>query len=153
MSTPTNELERLNLGGMPETRSQTQRGQRGASRALTRGRGRGGNVASLPVRPITPIVGHSGLLYSTQGLSPGSSQRAAEGLVSEFFVDRLQSHESSSGAYYAFQLKKPISVRIHNPAEGHGRVECTCEDFQQHQSACIHIYVSGNSGIGELELY
>jgi hypothetical protein len=81
------------------------------------------------------------LLYDIESLSPGSAQRATAGLGSEFFVDRLQSHETSRGAYYAFQLKKPVSVRIHNPANGN-KVECTCEEYQQSQSACVHVYVS-----------
>lgn len=133
MSTPTIDFQNLNIGGMPETRSQSQRNQQGAKRARTsRSRGRGGR---------TPIHGHSGLKYSTHNLSPVSASRADEGLRSEFFVDRLQSHESSRGTYYAFQLKKPVSVRIHDPSVGGGKVECTCKDYQATRSACVHIYV------------
>lgn len=144
MSTPTNEFQNLNLGRMPETRSQTQQGQRRGGRTSAchgRGRGRGSHAPQTPVRPDASVQGHSGLLYNTQSLSPGSSQRAAEGLTSEFFVDRLQRHESSRGTYYAFQLKKPVSVRIHDPASGEDRVECTCEEYQRTRSVCIHIYV------------
>lgn len=143
MSTPTNDLRNLNIGGMPETRSQTQRGQQGGGRSrASRARGRGGRTPQASSRSHTPIPGHSGLLYNTDNLSPGSASRAAEGLLSEFFVDRLQSHESSRGTYYAFQLKKPVSVRIHDPDVSGGRVECTCDDYQQTRSACVHIYVS-----------
>ena len=145
MSTPINALRNLNLGGMPETRSQTQQGQRRGASASTsrgRGRGRGGRISQSPFEPDTPVRGHSGLLYNTQDLSPGTSQRATEGLISEFYVDRLQRHESAHDSYYAFQLKKPISVRIHNPDLGGSKVECTCDEYQQLQSACVHIYVS-----------
>lgn len=143
MSTPINDFGNLNIGGMPETRSQTSRGTPGAARTRgSRGRGRGGRTTQAASSAHIPIHGHSGLLYSTQNLSPASAHRAAEGLLSEFFVDRLQSHETSRGTYYAFQLKKPVSVRIHNPAVGGGRVECTCEDYQKIHSACVHIYVS-----------
>lgn len=145
MSTPINEFQNLNLGGMPETRSQTQQGQRRGGRASAgrgRGRGRGVHAPQTPARPDAQVQGHSGLLYSTQNLSPGSSQRATEGLTSEFFVDRLQRHESSGGTYYAFQLKKPVSVRIHNPAISEDKVECTCEEYQRTRSVCVHIYVN-----------
>ena len=142
MSTPTIDFQNLNIGGMPETRSKSQRDQQGAKRARTsRGQGRGGRAPRASSRSNTPIHGHSGLLYNTQNLSPGSASRAAEGLRSEFFVDRLQSHESSRGTYYAFQLKKPVSVRIHDPSVSGGKVECTCEEYQATRSACVHIYV------------
>ncbi|MCJ1470399.1 hypothetical protein MMC07_009044 [Pseudocyphellaria aurata] len=141
MSTPTNEFRKLNLGVMPETRSQTQQGQRRGGRTSAgrgRGRGRGGHAPQAP--PDAPVQGYSGLLYSTKNLSPGSSQRATEGLSSEFFVDRLHRHESTRGSYYAFQLKKPVSVRIHNPAIGEDNVECTCEEYRRTRFVCVHIY-------------
>jgi hypothetical protein len=142
MSPSLNNFQNLTIRGMPETRSQTQRGQHGGGRPRTgRGRPRAGHAAQTTTRTNTPIHGHSGLLYDTQNLSPGSAQRATEGLLSEFFVDRLQSHETSRGTYYAFQLKKPVSVRIHDPVNGN-KVECTCEEYQQSQTACVHIYVS-----------
>ena len=157
MSTPTRSLENLNIGGMPTTRrSQTQSQQQRAGRSTSgriraRGRGRGRRGVTDPPAPQTAspvggiqtqIQGSSGLVYDIQNLSPGSSLRAAEGLVSELFVDRLRSYGSGSDAYYAFQLKKPVSVRIHDPAGGARGVECTCEDYQQTRSVCAHIYVS-----------
>ena len=155
MSTPTRSFENLDIGGMPTTRrSQTQAHQQRAGRSAggrPRGRGRGhrdviDQPASQPAIPVhgsqTQIHGSSGLLYDIQNLSPGSSLRAAEGLATELFVDRLKSYGSGSNAYYAFQLKKPVSVRIHNPASGARAVECTCEDYQQTGSICAHIYVS-----------
>lgn len=146
MSTPTNDFQNLNIGGMPETRSQSRREQQGGTRTrASRGRGRGGRTPQAPSRSNTPIHGHSGLLYSTQNLSPASALQATEGLTSEFFVDRLRSHESARGTYYAFQLKKPVSVRIHDPKASGIKVECTCEDYLQTSSACIHIYVSKSS--------
>ena len=155
MSTPTRSLENLNIGGMPTTRrSQTQSQQQRAGRSTSgriRARGRGRRGVTDPPAPQTAspvggiqtqIQGSSGLVYDIQNLSPGSSLRAAEGLVSELFVDRLRSYGSGSDAYYAFQLKKPVSVRIHDPAGGARGVECTCEDYQQTRSVCAHIYVS-----------
>jgi hypothetical protein len=142
MSPSLNDFQNLTIGGMPETRSQTHRGQQARRSRGGRSSARGGHVAQTPTRANSqPIHGHSGLLYDIESLSPGSAQRATTGLGSEFFVDRLQSHETSRGAYYAFQLKKPVSVRIHNPANGN-KVECTCEEYQQSQSACVHVYVS-----------
>lgn len=159
MSTPTQSFESLTIGGMPPTRrSQTQAHQQRAGRSAggrTRGRGRRrGDIIdqsapqpAIPVREVqAPIHGSSGLLYDIQDLSPGSSLRAAEGLASEFFVDRLKCYGLGSDAYYAFQLKKPVSVRIHDPASGARRVECTCEDYQQTRSICAHIYVSAALG-------
>ena len=155
MSTPTRSFERLNIGGMPTTRrSQTQSQQQRAGRSTSgraRGRGRGRRgvtdqpapqIATPAGRTQTQVHGSSGLVYDVQNLSPGSSFRAAEGLSSELFVDRLRSYGSGSDAYYAFQLKKPVSVRIHDPAGSARGVECTCEDYQQHRLVCAHIYVS-----------
>lgn len=143
MSRSLNDLQNLNIRDMPETRSQTQRGQHAAGRPRAGRRGaRSGHVPHTAVRSSIPIHGHSGLLYDTQNLSPGSAQRATEGLLSEHFVDQLRGVETSQGTtYYAFQLKKPVSVRIHDPANG-TKVECTCETYKQTKSACVHIYVS-----------
>ena len=142
MSPSLNQLRNLSIGDMPETRSQTQRGQHGAGRPRAgRSRARGARGTQTITRTHTPIHGRSGLLYDTQNLSPGSAQRATEGLLSEYCVDRLRSHETSQGTYYAFQLKKPVSVRIHDPVNSN-KVECTCDEFQEFKSACVHIYVS-----------
>lgn len=103
---------------------------------------RGGHIMQTAIRPHTPIQGHSGLLYDTQNLSPESAQRANEGLKSEYYVDQLRGCETRQRTtYYAFQLKKPVSVRIHDPANGI-KVECTCEEFKDSKSTCSHIYVS-----------
>lgn len=155
MSTPTRSFETLNIGGMPTTRrSQTQAhqervGRSAGGRHRGRGRGRGDVIDQTDSQPATPvrgsqtqIHGSSGLVYDIRNLSPRSSLRAAEGLATELFVDRLKSYGSGSDAYYAFQLKKPVSVRIHNPASGARAVECTCEDYQQGSLICAHIYVS-----------
>ena len=155
MLTPTRSFGNLYIGGMPPTRrSQTQAHQQRAGRSAGgrtrgRGRGRGAVVDQFTPQPTalvsglqTSIHGSSGLLYNIQNLSPGSSLRAAEGLASELFVDRLKSYGSGPDAYYAFQLKKPVSVRIHDPGSVSRAVECTCEDYQQNRSICAHIYVS-----------
>ena len=144
MSNPLSLLADLNLNEMAETRSQRQRGQRGAGRATSgRGRGRGRAAGQPTAPPITPIRGHSGALYNTQGLSPNSSSRATAGITADFYVDRLYSHErmDHSGAYYAFQLKKPVSVRIHDPSLGDNRVKCSCGGGDDPE-CCVHIYVS-----------
>ena len=136
-----NNFRNLNLAEMPETRSQTQRGQPGAGGPRAgRSRARGGLRAQTSSRTNAPIHSRSGLLYDIQTLSPSSAQRATDGFLSEYFVDRSRSHRTSQGTYYAFQLKKPVSVRIHDPANGN-KVECTCEEYQNSKSACVHIYV------------
>ncbi len=132
---------------MPETRSQTKLGQlRGGRPSVGRGRGRGrgrfAHASKTSTGSDTSVHKHSELGDSTQNLTPGSSRRATQGFNLELYVDRLQRHESTRGAYYAFQLKTPVSVRIYNPDIGEGKVECTCEDHQHHRSACIHINVS-----------
>ena len=95
------------------------------------------------VPTITPVRGQSGALYNTRDLSPESNKRATEGLAADFYVDRLQSHENMdhSDAYYAFQLKKPVSVRIHDPALGVNRVKCSCGGGED-PICCEHIYAS-----------
>ncbi|KAL8807491.1 MAG: hypothetical protein Q9182_000656 [Xanthomendoza sp. 2 TL-2023] len=87
-----------------------------------------------------PVQGHSGLLYDLQDMSPTSANRATSGMGADFIVDRVRQCESHQGAYYAFQMNRPESVRIFDPAERGQRVECTCEEFQTGQAVCIHIY-------------
>ena len=142
MSNPLSRFGNLDINDMAETRSQRLRGQRGARRATSaRGRGRGGAAGQLPTTSITPIRGHSGALYNIQNLSPDSNRRATEGLAADFDVDKLYSHADRSDAWFAFQLKKPVSVRIFDPAFGANRVECTCRGSDG-STCCIHVYVS-----------
>ena len=140
MSDPLSRFHSLHIGDMAETRAQRRRQQEQASAAAgRRGRGRGrATIAPQPPTMIPPIVGHSGKLYSTQSLSPDSSMRANEGLRSDYFVDKVERFLTGNGIYYAFQVKKPVSVRIYDPSKGRiNRVECTCGD----QVPCSHIYV------------
>ena len=131
-----NTFQHLSLQDMPATRSRRARG---------RGRGRGQNrenpAAQSTPTPDIPVEGHSGLLYMAHEMSPPSTAQAATGLGADFVVDRLQRHESGRGAYFAFQLNKPVSVRIYDPADRDRQVECSCEEFKSARSICIHIYV------------
>ncbi|KAL8831378.1 MAG: hypothetical protein Q9191_000904 [Dirinaria sp. TL-2023a] len=61
----------------------------------------------------------------------------AQGIATDFWVDELRSHPVGHPTYFAFQLKKPVSVRIHDPEEGPNRVECSCGD---NSTCCVHIY-------------
>ena len=133
-----NSFRLLSLEDMPTTRSQRARG-RGSGRA--RGRGGPAFTQSTPT-PARPVQGHSGLFYSLRDMSPSSADRAISGISADFFVDRVRRHESERGAYFAFQLNRPVSVRIYNPAERGQHVECTCDDNQSSQAICMHIYVS-----------
>ncbi|KAL8952299.1 MAG: hypothetical protein Q9222_001788 [Ikaeria aurantiellina] len=87
-----------------------------------------------------PVQGHSGLRYSLQGMSPPSAVQATSGITADFVVDRVRRLESHHGAYFAFQLNKPVSVRIYDPADRGQHIECTCEEFQSSQAICVHIY-------------
>ncbi|KAL8675314.1 MAG: hypothetical protein Q9168_000271 [Polycauliona sp. 1 TL-2023] len=76
-------------------------------------------------------------------MSPLSANQAASGIAADFVVDRVRRHESHrGGAYFAFQMGRPESVRIFDPVEAEQHVECTCEEFQSNQVICTHIYVS-----------
>ncbi|KAL9020214.1 MAG: hypothetical protein Q9185_002497 [Variospora sp. 1 TL-2023] len=124
------------LEEMPTTRSQRARG-----RGRSAGRGRGGPASSHgSTTPAVPVRGHSGLFYNLQDMSPPSAARASQGITADFFVDRVRRHESERGAYFAFQLNRPASVRIYNPVEEGQDIECTCEDFQTTRAICVHIY-------------
>jgi len=143
MPNPLSRFGNLDINDMAETRSQRLRGQRGVRRATSgRGRGRGGPAGRPPATSITPIRGQSGALYNIQNLSPDSNIRAAEGLAADLYVDKLYSHERAdrSDAWFAFQLKKPVSVRIFDPAFGANRVECSCRGSDE-PTCCIHLYV------------
>lgn len=144
MSNPLSHFTNLNLNDMAETRSQRQRGQRGAGRpAARRGRGRGRAAGQPPATPIPPVQGHSGALYNTQDLSPDSQIRAAEGLAADFYVDLVRNHEKPdhTDAYHAFQLMKPVSVHVHDPSFGVNKVKCSCGGGDD-SACCEHIYVS-----------
>ena len=125
MSDPLSRFQSLCIDSMAETRAQRRREQqRAGTTAGSRETGRGGaSVSAQPPRLVPPIHGHSGMLYYTQRLPPDSASRANEGLGSDFFVDQLQKHGTGYGTYYAFQLKKPVSVRIYDPANGTNRVK------------------------------
>ncbi|KAI4275734.1 MAG: hypothetical protein LQ337_003009 [Flavoplaca oasis] len=73
-------------------------------------------------------------------MSPPSANQATSGIAADFVVDRVRRHESHRGAYFAFQMDRPESVRIFDPAERGQHVECTCEEYQSNQLICIHIY-------------
>lgn len=159
-----NSFQHLSIADMPTTRSQRARG-RGSGQA----RGRGGppvsQGASAPA-PANPVQGHSGLFYNLRDMSPPSASRAISGIRADFFVDRVRRHESEHGAYFAFQLNRPVSVRIYNPVERGQHVECTCEDYQSTRAICTHIYwlfdglnalldtstASATSGLGRMDV-
>lgn len=133
-----NSFRDLSLADMPTTRSQRARGP-GSGRA----RGCGGHATSQSAStPAGPVQGHSGLFYNLRDMSPSSADRATSGIRADFSVDRVRRHESERGAYFAFQLNRPVSVRIYNPIESGQHVECTCEEFQTSQEICVHLYVS-----------
>lgn len=126
---------------MPETRSQKKLGLLKAERTPTshsRGRGRGLQASKNSRRSGIAIPEHSRLLNSKPILPLGSTGD----FVSELFVDRLRRHDLPGGAYYAFQLKRPVSVRIFSPESGERKIECTCEDYQKMKTVCSHISVS-----------
>ena len=140
MSDPLTTFERLKLHDMAETRAQRRRQQERASAATghpRRGRGRIA-IGSQSTSSVTFIQGHSGVRYNVQGLPPPSLTRAEEGLNSDFVIDKALNHETSNGTYCAFELRKPVSVRIHDHIKGIHAVECTCGG----QSPCAHLYVS-----------
>ena len=90
-----------------------------------------------------PVTGHTGLVYDIHQLSPNSRPRAAEGLHSdEFTVDFSMRKDAEGAFYYAFQLKKPISVRISDRSNDTRSVTCTCDEFQAGLTPCVHIFVS-----------
>lgn len=89
------------------------------------------------------VTGHTGLLYDIHELSPNSRRRALEGLNSEgFTVDFSMRKDTEGVVYYAFQLKKPISIRISDRAHEPRSVTCSCDEFQAGSSPCVHIFVS-----------
>ena len=139
MSMPTSAFRDLNLGAMPETRSKTKLGQLQKGKNPTNHSRRRGRSHQASTRTVIPPPENAGSLdrkpISSLGFTEGS-------MLSELCVDRLQRHESPSGAYYAFQLKRPISVRIFSPESGERKIECTCEDHQKNHSICSHISVS-----------
>ncbi|KAL8764053.1 MAG: hypothetical protein Q9184_000341 [Pyrenodesmia sp. 2 TL-2023] len=124
---------------MPTTRSQRARGRGRGGGARGRGRPASSQGATTPA-PTGPVQGHSGLFYNLQEMSPPSAIRAIAGINADLFVDRVRRHESDRGAYYAFQLNRPVSVRIYNPIAQGQDIECTCEEFRTSGAICTHIY-------------
>ena len=118
--------------------------QAGPSQAAPQQRTQG---VSTPTTAV-PVSGHSGIVYDIQQLSPNSRPRAMEGLHSDqFTVDHTMGKQNDHEFYYAFQLKKPESVRIYDPERDDRGVTCTCPDFQGNRNVCVHIYVSQASNL------
>lgn len=139
----------LTIGDMPRAGSHGGRAQgraqgRGRGRGRERGRGRGQTdpPSHMPATPNEPFPGPSELPYTEQEPPPQSEARAAADVSFNFIVDRVQKHESGRGAYFAFQLKRPVSVRIYSPSGMGGQVECSCEEYQRTRNVCVHIYVN-----------
>ena len=106
---------------------------------------RAGPLGTPTTQPApVPVLGHTGLIYDVHQLSPNSRPRAVEGLHSdEFTVDHSMRYRDSSRIfYYGFQLKKPASVRIFDPAGGRRSVTCTCDEFNRSWTPCVHMFVS-----------
>ena len=143
MSEPARMFQSLNLDDMPVTRSglrTSQEPQRGA--ASPRARGRGPSRIQTPVPPIDLTTAYSGIEYDTNIFSPTFAESARKGLQSEMVVDQVQRHGSGSDRYYAFQISKPVSVHIHDPAGSSDRIiECTCDKYKDTETPCKHIWV------------
>ena len=147
MSRPPHLLQNPNLDEMPVTRSQSQRSSSGMD---THGLGRG---RMDPLTGQTPSASRSGGSQRpavASSFPPTAPQPAPTVRLAPYIsVDHLQyiSQDRSRGSplgddsYYAIQLN-PVSVRIHDPAGGVGRVECTCPGFQSTMSPCAHMHVS-----------
>ena len=166
MSTPTRELENLNLGGdmhrgnpnrvlgqqrrRARERAEDQQRQQQAQRypALA--------PAPAPVPSSRPslapssggasVQGSSGVHYRIRDLTPGMSQAAEDSLSSrdKFLVEYSRSHDDGEASYVAFQLGGGVdSVRIYSPSSGRG-VKCGCNAFRLSEppATCAHIYVS-----------
>ncbi|KAI4209443.1 MAG: hypothetical protein LQ351_007629 [Letrouitia transgressa] len=95
----------------------------------------------MPATTDEPFPEPSEFAYTGQE-SPQSAAQAAADVSFNFVVDRIQKHESGRGAYFAFQLKRPVSVRIYSPSSMGGQVECSCEDYQRTRDVCAHIHVN-----------
>ena len=143
MSEPSRIFQSLNLDDMPVTRSglrTSQELQRGTMSPRARGRGRA--RSQTPVPPIDPTTAYSGIEYDTNIFSPTFAEGARKGLQSEMVVDQVQRQGSGSDRYYAFQISKPVTVRIHDPAGSSDRIiECTCDKYKDTETPCKHIWV------------
>ncbi|KAL8641663.1 MAG: hypothetical protein Q9228_001565 [Teloschistes exilis] len=105
---------------MPTTRSQRARGR-------GRGRGRGGPAGSqVESNPTVPTRDESRASHESRAEASPSAILPPPTIIQSFTVDRVRRHESQRGAYLAFQLSGPVSVRIYSPTEGGQNVECTC---------------------------
>ena len=139
-----NAFQNLSLEDMPTTRSQRARGRgrgRGRGQGPGPGRGRGDNAGSrADLLPEVPVHGDPPLGHDSQGkASIPSNRRSSSGTT--FIIDRVQRYESQRGAYFAFQLNGPVSVRIYTATEKSQNVECTCTEYRSRQEFCMHIYV------------
>ncbi|KAI4202859.1 MAG: hypothetical protein LQ350_002230 [Teloschistes chrysophthalmus] len=119
---------------MPTTRSQRARGR-------GRGRGRGGPASSqVESNPTVPTRDESRASHESRAGASPSGILPPPTIIPSFTVDRVRRHESQRGAYLAFQLSGPVSVRIYSPTEGGQNVECTCGGSTSRRPHCVHIH-------------
>ena len=162
MSTPTRELENLNLGDdmergvsnrvlgqrrrrqrQREEQQQLQQAQRQPFQRLAPAPPSA--MLALPggIEPPSQVLGDSGTTYRIRDLTPPSRQTAEESLTNRdrFLIE--QSHRIE-GSYLAFQLGGGVSsVRVYPPGDPYRRVTCACDAFRRHGGSiiCEHIYV------------
>ncbi|KAL8694151.1 MAG: hypothetical protein Q9218_001148 [Villophora microphyllina] len=120
---------------MPTTRSQRAQG-RGRGQSRSRGGPAGSRVES---NPLISTQEESSMSYESRGRASPSPIPSTSAAIASFTVDRVRRHELHRGAYLAFQLSGPVSVRIHRPTEGGQNVECTCGGSILRHPHCAHI--------------
>ena len=107
------------------------------SRASTRRpRGRWDPIA----RPSSE-TGSIQLSSSTETMLPELPQPATGLLDPQITIERLGNITSGSENFFFIQLNS-IRVRIHDPARGTRRADCSCDEFGHTQSSCEHLRVS-----------
>lgn len=129
MSPPTSALERLSLGNMPNTRTQSQRSD--------------DDDDNSEAFETAGVSAPSNLNYDLGELSPTTTQRVRSAWRGHFVVEQLkQFHSGEPDEYYAIQITEPrsiqYSVRIGSPSSRFGEIECSsnCKS----PKPCQHIF-------------
>lgn len=59
----------------------------------------------------------------------------------KIMIEKFMEKQNVQGVYYAIQLYKPESIRLHDPLLGEQYISCSCGEFKL-AGGCIHIQVS-----------
>jgi len=82
-----------------------------------------------------------GILFPTNNPDMNTRTGATLDQSLKIMIEKFMEKQNVQGVYYAIQLYKPESIRLHDPLLGEQYISCSCGEFKL-AGGCIHIQVS-----------